>query len=190
MPTDTKDPCDDALSEQALPQLSSEAALMPDAVDPLMAMLKVMTTYELYNAYLVEHIKSHAIRHIGEKALLACQFDRLCTMDGLRVLALVWKESEFITEQDLVRAGLHRLRPDKKINRNALGGALKRSAHRPEKCDAPDKYARRAQRIVDAAITFGLIEPQDESTKNLKPLRATDRLHALMMDVGGTASAL
>ena len=60
-----------------------------------------------------------------------------------------------------------------------------KSARRPEECDKPEKYARRAQRIVDAAITFGLIEPQDESTKSLKPLRATDRLHALMMEVGG-----
>ena len=93
MQTDTKDPCDDALDEQALPQSSSEAALMPDEVDALMAMLKVMTIYELYNAYLVEHVKPHAIRHLEDRTSSPVSSIACARFDGLRVLALVWKES-------------------------------------------------------------------------------------------------
>ena len=64
MQTDTKDPCDDALDEQALPKSSSEAALMPDEVISLMVMLKSMTIYELYHTCLVEHVKPHANRYL------------------------------------------------------------------------------------------------------------------------------
>ena len=62
------------------------------------------------------------------------------------------------------------------------------ATRRAPECDKPRVCAPRAA-VVDAAITFGLIKPQEGSTKSLKPLRATDRLHALMMAVGVPASA-
>ena len=189
MPTDTKDPCNEASGEEASPPASSEAELMPE-VEALTAIAWLMESYEYYNAYMVEHVRPHAMRHIGDEGRLRCEFDRLCTFAGFCVLALTWKESDFITEENLTCPGLERVRKDKKITRHALGRALKALSRRSVPAEPAEKYARRAQRIVEAGITFGLIEPQEEGTKSLKPLRGTAKLHELMMEVGGAAFAL
>jgi hypothetical protein len=162
---------------------------MPNVVKALIAMLNVIRAFEYYNAYMIEHVRPYATRHSNDGAKLDCQFDRLCRVDGLVVLALVWKESGFITVEDLEAAGLHRLRDDMKITQHALGTALKASVCRCGSCESDEKYERRAQRIVEAAITFGLIEPQTDR-RNLKPLRATQKLHDLMIDVGGAIAVL
>ena len=163
---------------------------MPEVVEALMAVGNIMEVNEFYIAHLIEHVRPNPVRHIGERDTLRREFNRLCTLPAYSVLALVWKESGFIREQDLERAGLERLRDDGKLNRHALGGALMNPAYGPDPEEKAEKHARRAQRIVEAGITFGLIEPQEQGTKSLKPLRATERLHTLMMEVGGIASAL
>ena len=163
---------------------------MPEVVEALMAVGNIMEFNEFYIAYLIKHVRPNPVRHGGERDTLRREFNRLCTSTAFNTIALVWKESGFIIEEDLERAGLERLRNDGKINRHALGGALMNPAYGSDPDEKPEKHARRAQRIVEAGITFGLIEPQEEGTKSLKPLRATERLHALMMEVGGIASAL
>ncbi len=157
---------------------------MSEVEEALIAMLNLIRAFEFFNAYLVKHIKTHPVRHVAEKAILDCQFDRLCRFEGLVVLALVWKESGFITVENLEATGLKRLRDDMRITRHALGSALKASVCRCGSCEPDEKYQRRSQRVVEAAITYGLIEPQEES-RSLKPLRATQQLHDLMLEVGG-----
>jgi hypothetical protein len=155
----------------------------------LMAMMRMIAAFEYYHECLVKRIRPSPTRHQNDVAELDCQFDRLCSVSGLAVLALVWKESDYVTDEDLEAAGFERLRKDKKITQHSLGAALRASAARCALCGSDDKYERRAQRIVEAAITFGLIEPQ-VGRRNLKPLRATKKLHELMIDVGGAIDTL
>jgi hypothetical protein len=167
--------------------------MVPDLVVVLRTISDLISAFELYNAYLAAHILPYPVRYIGDPAKLDCQYERLSSLEAFIVLALVWKESGHLTEADLSCAGLRRLF-EQRITRRALGNALKASARRPASYDSADMYARRASRIVEAAITFGLIEPQaddDESCRtNFKPLRATRKLHDLMIDVGSAAAVL
>jgi hypothetical protein len=163
--------------------------MVPNLVVALRTMLKLIGAFEFYNLCLGQDVRPHPVQHLGDAGELKCQFRRLCKIEGFYVLALVWKESQFVTDQDLARAGLHRLPGSKPVTRHALGRALKISAGETASCDSDDKYARRAQRIVDAGVTFGLIEPQ-EVRDNFKPLRATEKLHQLMVKVGGAAAVL
>ena len=155
----------------------------------LIAMMSIIGAFDCFQERMVKQVRPNPIRHHNHVAKLDCQFGRLCTVSGLAVLALVWKESDYVKEEDLEAAGLKRLRKDKKITQHALGAALRASATRCALKGSDDMYERRAQRIVEAAITFGLIEPQVDR-RNLKPLRATEALHDLMIAVGGSIRTL
>jgi hypothetical protein len=168
-------------------QQNLEAATMPEIVVALEAISDIIETVELINAYFAEHVLPKPIRLSDDPAELQCQYARLCNMEAFTALALVWKQSKYVPDEELTRAGLSRPRGQRGITRHALGLALKASARRPSSYDTADKYMRRAGRIVQAAITYGLIERDDEDEDthgNYKALQGTERLHNLMLVMG------
>lgn len=180
-----------APAASALPHPSPDAAMATDAAVAVRAFSDVIAACELYKKYLADHILNNPTCHFGDKAELERQYDRLSDLEGLIVLSFVWKESLYLTDEDLACAGLPRSFPDG-ITRNALGSALQASDRRPPSYDAAGKFSRRAQRIVEAAITYGLIENgEDESCRaNFKPLRASKKLNAMMLEIGSAATAI
>jgi hypothetical protein len=185
------------------PETSSQAAVAsvmprPDAdataIDVVVAIRTVsdlIAAFELHKKYLADHILNNPIRHLGDKAELDRQYDRLSDLEAFIVLSLVWKEACYVTDEDLFYAGLPRRFPDG-ITRHALGSALQASDRRPVTYDSSAKFARRAGRIVEAAITYALIENgEDECCRaNFKPLRATKKLHDILVDIGCAATVI
>jgi hypothetical protein len=145
----------------------------------------LIAAIEIYYEYLAENVWNHHVEDLDE-AELDCRYDRLCTLDALLVLALVWGQTGLVAPEELATAGLEPL--DKEVTRRLLGSALKLSSGRPESHGSSDMYARRAQRIVEAAMTYGLIELQADGAPgtraNFKPLRATAKLHSAMTKIG------
>jgi hypothetical protein len=170
-----------------VPEPMQNTVAMTDTAVALRAMLHLIGACEFYYAYLAAHILGNVIRTIGEDSP-ECHYDRLATLEALIVLALIWKESPCITEKDLARAGLRRS-SRKGITKHALGRALQESGRRPPTYESPAMFARRAERIVDAAMAYGLVEER-ECRANYKPLHATERLQDLMAEVGSEVALL
>ena len=105
---------------------------------------------------------------------------------SILVFLLAWKESPFVTDEEVSEAGLQRSFAGKPLTRNAIGKAMRVQVG--AKASEETKYARRAGRWTDAAIAFGLIELDDrfpdDFRENCKPIRATRKLAALMVQAG------
>jgi hypothetical protein len=170
-----------------VPQRNSDATMVTDPAVALRTLFHAIGACELYYAYLADHVFEHPICDIAQD-LRDCYYDRLITLEALVVMAFVWKESPCITDSDLACAGFTRSFP-KGITRNALGNALQKSDRRPPSYQSAAMFARRAQRIVEAAIAYGLVE-EGKCSPNRKPLFATKRLHDLMAEVGSAAAVL
>jgi hypothetical protein len=151
----------------------------------------LVAIFELYRKHLAAHIMvllADPNRKLGDKAELNLQYDRLAEMEALIVLCLVWRESAYITEEDLRCAGLPR-KLTRELTRNLLGAALYGSDRRPVPYATAEKFTRQAARIVEAAMAFGLIEEEVVRT-NLKRLRATAILDELLVRVFEEAAVL
>jgi hypothetical protein len=163
---------------------------------------------DLYRDCLEEQVRPFPIaERQGDacRSLRLSHYKTLCCLSVLPALSLIWKESRFVQAvggravSDLARQGLtaaelgmlqwssdaeRRLRV---IQRT--GGAAFRDERlclegqaasvQDEAARSRRKYIVRAQRLVEAAHTFGLVE-RIKVRKNLIVLRGTERLHNLM----------
>lgn len=181
------EPSPQAAVASAMPRVEPHAS----ATDPVVALRTLsdlLAAFELYKKYLADHILNHPLRHLDDKKELDCQYDRLADLEALAVLAVVWKQSRYLSDEEIRCAGLTPKLP-KGVNRQMLGKGLRKSDRRPETCASLEMFARRAARIVDAAITYGLIEV-GEQRSNLKCLRATAKLHDMLVEIGSAAATL
>jgi len=170
------------------PHSDAGAAVGLDIVIALQAMSVYLEAFQRYKSYLAMHVMPNPVRYCYDRKLLESQYDRLSELEAINVLALIWKESRCVTQQSLTRAGLSRSFQEEGVTRNALGNALEHSDCRPNTFNSSVKYIRRAARIVEAAMTFGLVElegqAEDRCRANFKPLQATKTLDELMTSIG------
>ena len=181
-------PCSQAAVASVLPDRERDEM----ATDPAVAartLSDVIAAISLYKAYMARHIWNSPVHPIDDQKELDCQYERLSDFEALIVLILVWKESCHLTDEDLFCAGLPRKFPNG-ITRKALGRGLRNSDGRPdEEGELAEMFARRASRIVEAAITYGLVE-NGEVRANFKRLHATKKLHDMLLQIGSAAAAL
>jgi len=163
-------------------------AMATDPVVSVRTLSDLIAVFELYKKYLADRVLDNPIRHVGDKKTLDCEYNRLSDLEAFIILSLVWKESHYLSDEDLLCAGLPRRFP-KGVTRAALGKALRESDRRPYDSDTEDMFARRAGRIVEAAITFGLIE-SGEQRPSLKFLVATRKLHDMLLEIGSAAATI
>jgi hypothetical protein len=159
--------------------------------------------YDRYEDYLVTRVEpDHDLRM--SMPLLAerfCRLKRLCDAKAFTALALIWKESVFVTDAQLALAGLSRhaagpltsrllavaLAASDRVERaracyeRALGGSASTAKS--------GMYRQRVTRLLEAAEAFGLVELEDENDEvNGKPcgkrVYATSKLDDLMLAVG------
>jgi hypothetical protein len=94
--------------------------------------------------------------------------------DAFRILSVIWKESNYVSHEDLEAVDLGRsMEPD---NLTTFGLAVKLASSPREL----SKLNSRIRQIAIAANAFGLIERHRASTTNVQ-LRATEALHNFMM---------
>lgn len=151
-----------------------------------------------YGRKLKIHVKpatTDEARRIAERIKLGTPnstlYPRLITLDGIVVLRDLWLASDFLSNDDRRLLGVQEqflAQLGKPVTRRSLGKALhhwytadeKGHAASPAREQIPEAYVRSAERIVDAAIFYSLIEAADSKHKHMKPLRCTARLDDLM----------
>jgi hypothetical protein len=181
----------DTRSPPAATAIESRPGLPPavgtDTVIALQAMAIYLEALQRYKSHLAAHILPSPVRYQNDKKKLEGQYDRLSELEAVNVLALIWKESRCVNEPALLQAGLVRSF-EAGVTRNALGNALEQSDCRSKTFNSSVKYIRRAARVVEAAMTFGLVEldgkAEDGCRANFKPLQATEKLDHLMISLG------
>jgi hypothetical protein len=149
----------------------------------------VLAMLEIYKKHIFDCVRDaleDPNRSREEKAALNLHYGRLCEEDGLTILVLIWNASRLITDEDLFRADLSRMSDP---TRTSLGNVLRATDRRPVRYGSPDKFVRRAARIVDAGMAFGLLE-QVVVKPGRKRLRATKKLHDLLTRVGNSAAVV
>ena len=161
--------------------------------------------YDRYEDHLVTSVEpDHALRM--SKPLLAerfCRLKRLCDPKAFTALALIWKESAFVTDAQRALAGLARSPAGPVTSRLltvafAASDRIERARAGYERAlggSAPTAksgmYRQRVSRFLDAAETFGLVELEDENDQaSGKRVHATAKLNDLMLAVGKDVAML
>lgn len=190
MTMDTDAETDAVPAAPILSQPNPEDAMETDKVVALRTLSDLLAAFEIYKKHIVAHILhvlENPARSSEEKAALNLHYDRLCEFEGLIILVLVWQTSCYITDEDLFCANLSRKGDG--LTRTSLGDILHATDRRPLPFSSPDMFTRRAARIVEAAMAFGLIE-QQVVRQNLKLLSATEKLHNLLAEVGSATAVI
>lgn len=105
------------------------------------------------------------------------------------LLSLIWKESDYCTDEHLKAAGASRQFEGVALTRNGIASELcKRMGPVDDILRATTAIQREVGRVIDAAEAYGLVEPdasrRGETRDNYKPIRATLRMHRLMVALG------
>ena len=130
-----------------------------------------------YDAYLEKVVFKSPVRGQSEKdRKLQHKYQKaLKTRDAYSILALVWKESSFVTDEMLTQAGISRAFTQRPLTVYGLACDL------TERESDRSKINSRVRTIVVAAEAYHLIDfDRKHATENL--LRATDALNELMLE--------
>lgn len=137
-----------------------------------------------YLCHLDKRIAKNAVRHLDDPKTLKCHLGRLAEPDAIEILAVMWSRPS--AKKKFARVS-RKAGANGWITRHALGKALEASSQQPASEESSTKFLRRASRIVEAGITYGLIvEEKDQAAcaPGCKPLRGTERLDEFMTEVG------
>ena len=108
---------------------------------------------------------------------------KLRSQEAKHALTFIWRSSDHVTLEMLIKAGYTEVCVSKNLNSNSLATDFCRVGGVGD----PSAYARIKQditRIVESANMFHLIDFfPDPTGKNCKPFKGTERLHSLMCRV-------
>jgi hypothetical protein len=169
----------------------AEEAMVTDRAVALWAFGFVLYPLDRYRQQLIESALPNPVRFGTDTKKLRSDIARLSKPSAHGLLILMWRMQ--LSEKDLAGSGLTPC-GKKPATRNALGKVLELDSGEPpaesleqsEREKRAAKYVRSASRIVEAAITFGLIEelPAQTGPVKCKPLRGTDKLDKFMTALG------
>jgi len=109
----------------------------------------------------------------------------LLAQSSIGVLMIIWKESTYVTEVDLIAIGLERdYSPARPLNCHSLATSIAESA-----ADL-GRTQKRVSGIVTAAEAYGLVDRVRPEGFRHFDLRGTARLHELMLRVGRVLSEI
>ncbi len=178
------------------PQLPFEAMTQDGAMQALALGTGdlLRTSLNIYTTYVSDKIDAYVLNEESE-ALLNSIIDKknsgFTSKDSFKrlllsplaqdVMYLIWRESEFIHEASLFAAGLARQFGStcSHITRNSIKNLICNSREDIDASKA-DAIKRSVDRICDALEVYNFIE-RENIRENLKPLKGTHNLHALMM---------
>lgn len=166
--------------EDRVPQTSSETTVA--------SLIAADTLWEMIDNYHRE-IDRLADAHIEREADPDLKFVKKCrgrlkAFDGMKTLALIWKESSMVTNKECVEAGIEKSFDGGAINYSTL--AMRFTEEYGPGNLPTGKYLRlhnatrgRVTETVDAAVEFGLAKITT-ARDNLKIIEATPELAMLM----------
>ena len=164
----------------------ADASMASDRQVAFWAIDLMLDPHIRYRRHLEMCIAPNPVLHIGNRKLLKCHLARLAEPYALGILAVVWSLC-LRKRKGLVNMVRKRNGNTLIVTRHALGKALEKSSGQQPGGDGWPKYLRRASRVVEAAITYGLIAEEKSPPGCLsgcKPLRGTKRLDEFMVALG------
>jgi hypothetical protein len=161
----------------------ADASMAKDRQVAFWAIGLMLDSNSRYRQHLGAYIAPHPVLHQGNAKALKCHLARLAEPDALGLLGYVWshcycRKKKFAN----IRANGARI-----ITRHCLGKALEASGGAGAGVHGWPKFLRRASRIVEAAITYGLLVEEKAGAgcaPGCKPLWGTKKLDQLMIDLG------
>jgi len=176
------------------PSVAKEGSCSPRTVVALQSLGLVQGSYSVYRMVIAKTLAFDSKRNLVSPEIYKL-IDALHSFEAFQMLLVLWKESRFPSPEDLKRAGMPPKKCPTGLTRRALGELLSESDELRramiEERQSPlmtEMFLRRAERLVDVFLYFGLVEeyvePPMVQRANWKPLRATEKLHQLMCTVG------
>ena len=153
--------------------------MTPESSDVVVTLVTNRIHREMVTSYvrlLKESVFSNEPLNIDRKTLMACQ-RKLRSEDALAILEILWKESSWVSEENLKAAGLERYFNKSEITQYGLAVAL---SYRTEDVAKTNSSVRS---VALAAAAFGLIDRNKQTQKKIY-LRATNKLHKFMIELG------
>jgi hypothetical protein len=146
------------------------------AADPISIAIRVhalqMDFAANYEAHLEETVFNRSVDKVDAKD--SRKYSRtLKSIEAYKILALLWKESSFVTEGALAAAGTRRQYSEKIITAHRLAADLADGAHQVSILNS------RIRTIGIAAAAYGLVDRDAAKATNV-PLRGTQILHDFM----------
>lgn len=143
-----------------------------------------LTIVRSYKRYLHEHVRPNFIDRDASEKDRRRHFDILLDESSIIPLAIIWNYSDHLQSPQTRQRLFKRKNSDRAImTQQMLGEALQHADLSGMSFSSSQMYVQRARRLVEAATAYGLVEIQENSRSNLKPLVATIALHALMTEI-------
>lgn len=113
---------------------------------------------------------------------------RLSCMEGMLALFGIYLHSDFVHQDVRNSVSLSGVGCGERV---ATCSAIRTTIRSEFGCtDTPDAIRIQTTRMIEAAILFDLVERTEEERPNLKPLRGTYRLQAIMKETGLASTLL
>jgi hypothetical protein len=135
-----------------------------------------------YRRHLEAHIAANPVPHTNDRKLLRCHLGLLAKPYALGILAVVWRHHCSRADAGGKGNGSTLI-----LTRHRLGKALYASSAQQAGVDRWPKFLRRASRVVEAAITYGLMTEEKGRPgcgSGCKPLHGTKSLDEFMVALG------
>ena len=135
---------------------------------------------EVMQTIVLANIPSHVVKVWGDELGKKHQ-QQMCSPEFQRLLAIVWKESDFVSPGDLKAAGLERNFEPGTLNAHGLGCLIATGK------STLNAATQRVAAFVAMAVRYGLID-QIRSTSKPIELRGTELLHEVMLAINAPSA--
>ncbi len=163
----------------AVPLVSSPSSDPANATETVSALVTVTGLVDMagvWQGLLIDSVFSETIIEHGTNRLTFQR--RLLSDQAMRVLMIVWKDSEHVCDHAIDAAGVSRVGSDcAPINCHNLAKRMAADAN------DLDRQEKKIQGIIKAAEAYGLVAKEKFKKTRQQALRGTKRLHRLMLDI-------
>ncbi|WP_288806478.1 hypothetical protein [uncultured Novosphingobium sp.] len=161
-----------------MPQTGSGAMVANETVSALVTITGMVDIAGVWQGLFIDTVFPETTIAHGKNRVTFQR--RLLSELAMRVLMIVWKDSEHVCDNAIDLAGVSRVGTDcAPINCHNLAKRMAADV------DDLDRQEKKIQGIVKAAEAYGLVIREKFKNTRQQALRGTDRLHRLMLEIDG-----
>lgn len=159
-----------------MPPPLSDAATPTETVSALVTVTGIVDIAGVWQGLLIDTVFAETVVEHGTNRVTFQR--RLLSEQAMRVLMIVWKDSEHVCDHAIDAAGVSRVGSDcAPINCHNLAKRMAADAN------DVDRQEKKIQGIIKAAEAYGLVAKEKFKNTRQQALRGTERLHRLMLAI-------
>ncbi len=157
---------------------SNNTAIATETVSALVTVTGMVDMAGVWQGLLIDTVFPETVIEHGTNRVTFQR--RLLSEQAMRILMIVWKDSEHVCDHAIDAAGVSRIGSDcAPINCHNLAKRMAADAN------DVDRQEKKIQGIIKAAEAYGLVAKEKFKNTRQQALRGTERLHRLMLDIDG-----